>query len=219
MIHSLLHKNDLDITHEDTITSTIFGTLLHLPDQLLWKIIREACYANSVLPKDMGELEAYKFWPQWDSRGTKNAIYVEPDVFLRFSKAVLIIEAKRSDEGGQYSGEWERELIAYENEFVSTDVPVFLISIGGNGSNTANETMMINGHRRTIVKCSWVNLYEVLVAEQEKLSGSNWRVADSLKISCGQLGIRSYQWLDARSWVSKYGVKIPDDYHTLICKR
>ena len=34
MIHSLMHKNDLDITHEDTITSTIIGTLLHLPDQL-----------------------------------------------------------------------------------------------------------------------------------------------------------------------------------------
>ena len=86
MIYSLLHKHDLDITHEDTITSTIIGTLLHLPDQLLWKILREACHTGSVLPKNPGELRAYEFWPKWDAYGTLNTNYVEPDVFLRFSE-------------------------------------------------------------------------------------------------------------------------------------
>lgn len=219
MIHSLMHKNDLDITHEDTITSTIIGTLLHLPDQLLWKLLSEACHASSVLPEDPGELESYEFWPKWNPEGTNNTSYVEPDVFLRFSGAVLIIEAKRSDEGGQYREEWEQELVAYDNEHDPIHVPVFLIAIGGNGSNKANETLRINGHERTIVKCSWVNLYEVLVAEHEKLTGSNWRVVDSLKISCDQLGIRSYQWLDARPWISDIRIAIPEDYHTLIFKR
>jgi hypothetical protein len=214
-----LHKKDIDVTHEDTITSTIIGTLLHLPDLLLWKILRDACYTSSVLPKDMGELETYEFWPKWDPVGTDNTSYVEPDVFLRFSKAHLIIEAKRSDEGGQYCREWERELISYENENDPIKAQVYLISIGGNGSNTANETMRINGHDRTIVKCSWVNLYEILVAEQENLSGSNRRVVDSLKVSCDQLGIRSYKWLDARPWVSDFRIAIRDDYHTLIFKR
>ena len=219
MIHSLVHKHDLDITHEDTITSTIIGTLLHLPDQLLWKILREACSTRSVLPKDPGELRTYEFWPQWDAYGTENTNYVEPDVFLRFSKVDLIIEAKRSDDGGQYCKEWERELIGYENEYGSSKVPVILISIGGNGNNTANETLRINGQERTIVKCSWVGLYEVLVEEQEKLTGSNWRVVDSLKISCDQLGIRSYQWLDARPWVSKHVIEIPGDYRSLVFRR
>jgi hypothetical protein len=219
MIHSLLHKNDLDITHEDTITSTIIGTLLHLPDRLLWKILREACYAGSVLSKDPGNLEAYEFWPKWKAAGSANTYYVEPDVFLRFSRADLIIEAKRSDEGGQYNGEWERELIAYENENDQARIPVFLISIGGNGSNTANETLRINGHGRTIVKCSWVGLYEALAAEQEKLSGSNRRVVESLMISFDQLGIRSYQWLDARPWVADFEIEIPRDYRNLVFRR
>lgn len=219
MIHSLMHKNDLDITHEDTITSTIFGTLLHLPDSLLWKMIWKSCYTKSVQPKDPGKLEDYKFWPKWNPEGTENPNYVEPDVFLRFAGADLIIEAKRSDEFGQYPGEWKRELIAYENEHDPIHVPVFLIAIGGNGSNKANETLRINGHERTIVKCSWVNLYEVLVAEHEKLTGSNWRVVDSLKISCDQLGIRSYQWLDARPWISDIRIAIHEDYHSLVFRR
>lgn len=219
MIHSLLHKHDLDISHEDTITSTIIGTLLHLPDQLLWKILREACHAGSMLPKNPGELRAYEFWPKWDAYGTKNTNYVEPDVFLRFSEVDLIIEAKRSDDGGQYREEWERELVGYENQFVSSKNPVVLISIGGNGSNTTSETLRINGHGRTVVKCSWVGLYEALAAEQEKLSGSNRRVVESLMLSCDQLGIRSYQWLDARPWVADFEIEIPRDYHNLVFRR
>lgn len=219
MIYSLLHKHDLDITHEDTITSTIIGTLLHLPDQLLWKILREACHTGSVLPKNPGELRAYEFWPKWDAYGTLNTNYVEPDVFLRFSEVDLIIEAKRSDDGGQYHEEWERELVGYENEYGSSKVPVILISIGGNGSNTTSETLRINRHGRTVVKCSWVGLYEALAAEQEKLSGSNRRVVESLMISCDQLGIRSYQWLDARPWVADFEIEIPGEYRNLVFRR
>ena len=219
MIHSLLHKHDLDISHEDTITSTIIGTLLHLPDQLLWKILREACHTGSVLPKNPGELRAYEFWPKWDAYGTLNTNYVEPDVFLRFSEVDLIIEAERSDDGGQYREEWERELVGYENQFVSSKIPVVLISIGGNGSNTTSETLRINRHGRTVVKCSWVGLYEALAAEQEKLSGSNRRVVESLMISCDQLGIRSYQWLDARPWVADFEIEIPGDYRNLVFRR
>jgi hypothetical protein len=219
MIQSLLHKHDLDITHEDTITSTIIGTLLHLPDQLLWELLREACYTGSVLPENPGNLEAYEFWPQWKAQGTKNTKYVEPDVFLGFSKADLIIEAKRYDDERQNPGQWMQELLAYHKKYGWTNKPAFLIAIGGNGSNTANETMRINGHEITIAKCSWVGLYEVLAAEQEKLSGSNRRVVDSLTISCDQLGIRSYQWLDARPWVSDYVIEIPEDYHNLVFRR
>jgi hypothetical protein len=219
MIHSLMHKHDLDITHEDTITSTIIGTLLHLPDQLLWKILREACYASSVLPKNPGKLGTYEFWPKWDAQGTENSNYVEPDVFLRFSNADLIIEAKRSDQGGQYSGEWEREMISYDNEYSSSKVPVVLISLGGNGSNTANETLRINGQERTIVKCSWVGLYDVLAEELENLAGNNLRIVESLMSACDQFGIRSYQWLDARPWVAKYVIEAPVDCHNLVFRR
>jgi hypothetical protein len=172
-----------------------------------------------VLPENPGELRTYEFWPKWDAQQTENANYVEPDVFLRFSNLDLIIEAKRCDEGGQYSAQWKRELAGYENKYGSSRVPVILLSIGGNGSNTANEIMMINGHERTIVKCSWVGLYEVLVAEQEKLSGSNRRVVDSLKIACDQFGIRSYQWLDARPWATNYVIDVPADFHNLLFRR
>lgn len=219
MIHSLKHKNDLDISHEDTITSTIIGTLLHLPDQLLWKMLCKACYPNNDLPRNPGALIEYEFWPKWDATGTDNSDHVEPDVFLRFSEVHLIFEAKRFDEGGQYTDQWERELISYGNKYDSSKVPVILIAIGGNGSNTENETLRINGQERTVVKCSWVRLYEAIVAEQDNLSESSLRVVDSLIDSCDQLGIRSYRWIEARPWISEFAIEIPKDCRNLVFRR
>jgi hypothetical protein len=219
MIHSLLHSKVLDINNEDTITSTIIGTLLHLPDQLLWKMLREACYTSSVLPKDPGELRTYESWPKWAALGTDNSNYVEPDVFLRFSNVDLIIEAKRSDEGRQNDAQWKRELVGYENKYGSSQVPVILICISGNGSNTANETLRINGKERTIAKCSWVGLYEVLAEELENITGNVRRIVETILNACDQFGIRSYQWLDARPWVSDYVIEIPLDYTNLVLRR
>ncbi len=219
MIQSLFYKHNQDIAYEDPRTSTVFDALLHLPDQLLWEILRDACYVNNVLPRHPGKLEYYGFWPKWKAQETGNARYVEPDVFLRFTGAHLIIEAKRSDEGGQEHEEWKREWIAYENTFGVTDIPVFLIAIGGNGNNTSKETMGIRGKERTIVKCSWVNLHERLLEKHKELDGSEWRVVDSLLLACVLFGFKSFKWLDARPWVSAYRIAIQDDYHTLIFKR
>lgn len=229
MIHSLFHKNNLNITHEDTITSTIIGTMLYLSDHLFWKVLRSACYENKKLPENLGELQEYVFWPKWNPKGTENTNYVEPDVFLRFSNKTdlnktdlnetdLILEAKRSDDGGQYLEEWERELTSYGNTFGETKVPVFLIAIGGNGNVTSNKTMTVNGHERMIVKCSWMKLYEALREEQEKLTGNNLRVVESLLLACDLFGIRSYQWLDAKPWLSEYEIAIPKESRTLIFK-
>ena len=219
MIHSLLLKNDLDITHEDTITSTIIGTLLHLPDQLFWEILREACFNNQNLPQNIGNLTEYEFWPKWISHGTTNTNYVEPDVFLRFQELDLIIEAKRFDDGGQYQGEWERELIAYENEYGVTDKPVLLVAIGGNGNNIRKEQLEINGQKRTIIKCAWANLHKILDDRRMDFQENHKRIIESLHIVCVPLGIRSYRQLDARPWVSDFNIMILDTYHDLIFRK
>lgn len=219
MIQSLFHKKNIDLTQEDPTTSTIIGTLLHLPDQQLWQVLREACYVNSVLPEDPGILKAYEFWPRWNSAGTTNVNYVEPDVFLRFSTVDLILEAKRFDESGQNRAEWKRELIAYKNEYGAEGKPVFLIALGGNGSNMQNEVVRVNGQARTIIKCSWVKLYDACLERHKTLSANSKRVLDSVIIACNQLGIRRYRWLDEKPWLAEYIIITPKNYHGLFHRR
>lgn len=219
MIHSLKHKSDLDITREDPRTSTMFDALLHLPDRLMWEVLRDACHDRKVLPLDLGVLEHYEFWPQWDAEGTENEQYVEPDVFLHFSKADLIVEAKRFDTSGQDQWQWKRELLAYENNCGLADRPAFLISLGGNGNNLQNQTIGLIGHERTVVKCSWVNLHAVLIDKRKKLTGNDRRVVDSLLLACNLFGFRSYKWIEDKPWVANYVIEIPEDCRNLIFRR
>ncbi len=219
MIHSLSRKRNQEIGKEDPRTSTIFDALLHLPDRLVWGVIRDACNGNKILPKDLGTLEAYDFWPEWGAKGTTNECRVEPDVFLRFTGADIIVEAKRFDSGGQDQGQWENELIAYQNEYGSEKKTAFLIALGGNGNYLQSQTIQSNGHERTVVKCSWVNLHAVLIDKRKRLTGSGRRVVESLLLACNLFGFRSYKWLEDKPWVADYVIEIPGDYRNLIFRR
>lgn len=115
---------------EDSLTAAIFTHLLHLPSEVFWQILRNACHTTS-LPEDAGEPRSVEFWPKWNPNKTKNASYVEPDVFIRFDSFDVIIEAKREDEGQQYRQQWENEVTAYDNEYGHENVPVRMIALGG----------------------------------------------------------------------------------------
>lgn len=115
---------------EDSLTASIVSHLLHLPVEVFWKIFRGACYGKE-LPEDSGEPQHLDLLPKWDPTGTHNNTYVEPDVFIRFRDFDLIIEAKRWDEGMQDRGQWQRELIAYTNEYGEEKRPVLMVALGG----------------------------------------------------------------------------------------
>lgn len=88
MIHSSYYHKD---THEDPKTSTVFESMLMLPDELFWKILRRACFNNDNLPLVAGKIESYEFWPHWDPTKTTNTNLVEPDLFIRFQLFDVII--------------------------------------------------------------------------------------------------------------------------------
>jgi hypothetical protein len=117
-------------SNEDSLTSTVFSQLLHLPFECVWGILKEASF-GSELPQSPGEPEKIEFWPNWNPEGTDNSFRVEPDLFFRFREFDLIIEAKRWDQGQQSRYQWEKELQAYTNEYVHDEKPVFMIALGG----------------------------------------------------------------------------------------
>lgn len=169
MIHSKYHKKN---TNEDPKTSSVFETMLMLPDDLFWVIIREACFDNNNLPLVAGAIENYKFWPHWDSTGTKNSNFVEPDVFIRFQSFDLIIEAKYGDRSGQYSQQWENEITAYRNEY-GYDKLVYFMAVGGNADKKSENVSLIEDI--VINKCTWLSLLIQVTKIRKEYEGLSMR--------------------------------------------
>jgi hypothetical protein len=151
------------ITHcEDSLTAAVFTHLLHLPTEVFWKILRNACYTDT-LPQYSGEPLSVEFWPNWNSEGTSNSNRVIPDLFMRFTDLDLIIEAKRGDNCMQSREQWKKEVTAYANEHGDEHVPVRMIALGGIWENHDAEVIIAGpisesgslptGKRQYEIKC------------------------------------------------------------------
>ncbi len=70
-------------------------------------------------------------WPNWSAEGTENECRVIPDLVIGFADFDLIVEAKRWDHAMQDSAQWQKELIAYANEYGSKRRSVKMLALGG----------------------------------------------------------------------------------------
>lgn len=160
MFHSTLRSKN---TNEDPKTSSIIGTLLLLPETLIYKIFRKACEPHN-MPLNNGLIYGYKFWPHWFD-DTYNSVYVEPDVIIRCEYRDILIEAKFSDNIGQQNrDQWQKEIEAYRNECEKNKELLF-VALGGNSSYSYEEP--VNGV--TIYKCSWASLLMAAVSVRAEL--------------------------------------------------
>jgi len=109
---------------EDFLTATIFSRLCYLEGSIWTELFEVEC----------GDLEAREFWPRWknDPQGLSQT---EPDLFLRFEKCDIIIEAKRYDGWGQKKEQIEREIEAYKREYPKEEKTFYLFMLGGGGKN------------------------------------------------------------------------------------
>lgn len=123
---------------EDSLTAAVFSHLLHLPTELFWQILSNACYSDK-LPHHPGEPLHVDPWPNWDAAGTDNFNRVVPDLFMRFADFDLIVESKRWDDRMQNRTQWHRELVAYANEYGEERQRVVMIALGGIHGRTDDE--------------------------------------------------------------------------------
>lgn len=116
---------------EDSLTSSVIGTLLHLPQSKLWTILNNAVGYRIISIDE--PIEHFTFWPSWSPKYTNNKNSVEPDLFIETPNYHIIIEAKRADGNGQEIDQWKRELIAYQNECCNINIKkkVIFIALGG----------------------------------------------------------------------------------------
>ena len=156
---------------EDSLTAAVFTHLLHLPSEIFWQILRNACHTTS-LPEYAGEPRNVEFWPKWNPHKTQNVSYVEPDVFIRFNSFDLIIEAKRKDEGQQYRQQWENEVTAYGNEYGRENVPVKMIALGGIW-DTKDDEVDVGMGVCPVHMCRWTTVLLECQRMREQLAGTN----------------------------------------------
>ena len=199
MIHSTYHNKD---TYEDPKTSSVFETMLMLPDELFWGVLRTACFDNENLPVVAGRIEDYEFWPHWDSTNTTNSTLVEPDVFIRFQSFDVIIEAKYSDRPGQYYQQWKNEIIAYSNEYGS-DKPLYFIAVGGNAEKMTESVSAIKDI--AITKCTWLSILIQITKLRNEYEGlstisnnqsSTIRLLNLIELVFNIHGVYNIRWFD-----------------------
>jgi len=139
----------IDNPREDSLTAAVFSHLLHLPSEMFWRILREACYTRN-LPNDPGEPKQLNVRPKWNYEGT----WVKPDLFMRFDDFDLIIEAKIKDHMTQSRSQWEQELVAYTNEYGKERRPVRIIALGGIHAEK-DEPLSYEGWECPVHMCRW----------------------------------------------------------------
>ena len=211
MIYSTYHHKD---TYEDPKTSSVFETMLMLPDELFWSVLRTACFDNENLPLVAGQIEDYHFWPHWDASDTSNSILVEPDLFIRFQAFDLIIEAKFSDNSGQYSQQWKNEITAYSNEY-GNEKPVYFIAVGGNAEKATEIIALSDGV--AVNKCTWLSvLIQVSKMRDEyeappmipNILSSVLRILNLTELAFNINGVYNIHWFDgiktAKPLISPY---------------
>lgn len=151
--NSEINWRELFRSSEDSLTSFVFERLCYLPPEMLKDIL---------LPQsemDLGKLRYKDFWPHWDSTGTNNQKFVEPDLFLCFEKMNVIVEAKRYDNDTmQDKQQWKNEVIAYFNEYDDNQMDVCLLAIGGISGYKEHADIEVNGKKIPVLCYLWKDL-------------------------------------------------------------
>ncbi len=169
MLHSNYHNK---ATYEDPKTSSVFETMLMLPDDIFWGVLRAACLDNDNLPNVAGNIEDYQFWPHWAPTGTTNNTFVEPDVFIRFQLFDVIIEAKYGERSGQYSKQWENEIKAYRNEY-GNGKPIYFFAVGGNAEKGSEVVPLTDNIVAN--KCTWLSMLIQITKLRDEYSAVSMR--------------------------------------------
>lgn len=199
MIHSTYHNKS---TNEDPKTSAVFETMLMLPDEVFWEVLRGACLDNSNLPPVAGGIVEYQFWPHWDPTHTTNTSFVEPDVFIRFQLFDVIIEAKYGEKSGQYAQQWKNEIIAYRNEY-GNGKPIYFMAVGGN-ADKASESLSLT-EDVIINKCTWLSLLIQITKLRDEYRASPMiannhssliRLLNLIELAFNIHGVYNIKWFD-----------------------
>lgn len=212
MLQAYLHNKELGDT-EDSKTSSVWGVLQYLPDNVILSLINKLLDNKRPIHSE-DKITKFEFWPRWDPTGTINDRYVEPDIYIETTNFDIIIEVKKNDttDNPQYFEQWEKEILALQNEKNNKTNDIIFLTLGGNDFSKSDKDLIINGIR--IYPISWFMLYQAIDAIKNKVSKSNYvRLLSDVEHFMNREGYSSIKWLDELCRNNKYifpeQIKIP----------
>lgn len=116
---------------EDLLTAVFFGRLRYLSPQTLKNVM--ALLVGNDAAAQLGDLKSLTLWRQLD--GTNGRVWVEPDIEIYFSKALVIVEVKPPFGGNQSIDQWRAQIQAIAAEMAETDeIPknFYYVALGNN---------------------------------------------------------------------------------------
>lgn len=183
---------DFDM-NEDFKTSSSIGLLQYLPDEIFWKILQDSC--DGFPSTNFGTIKSFNFWAHTDATKTSNTQFVEPDVWIETEKYDIIIEAKVSDDSGQYATQWENEILSIKNEQRNNNYEkqIILIALGGNA--TMHNEKAFN---YPVYKASWFNLLNAISKEQKEQSDHGYlcRILNDIIELFARQGVMNLKWMN-----------------------
>lgn len=177
LLHSKLTSEEriaISANKEDSCTSSVFGIMQYLPDDLLLDILKQSCGNLSSFPRNIGSIQQVLFWEKFYSEHILdiNQKYVEPDVIIETDNYSIIIEAKKYDGFcQQYVRQWEREILVVEDWHKQEENTkgIIFIAIGGTDYSRDKEIQVCD-KSYTIHVASWISLSDAITKAIDKMS-------------------------------------------------
>lgn len=175
-----VHWRQLFSASEDSLTSTIFGTLNYLPKILFWRVLLNACY-NCPISNHNIKIDSIEYWPRWNAENSTNSNFIEPDIFIRTQDFDLIVEAKRYDINQQNKFQWENEFTGYLNHYSDANKNIYLLAVGGINSEQL-EVLEVASKKCFVIKCRWGRILLEVVRLKKEIEKNevNFNHTDSL---------------------------------------
>lgn len=189
MLQTLLHhkltseeSEAISSNKEDSCTSSVFGLLQYLPDELFLSILKESCGNLASFPDDIGRIQEVLFWKKFYSAHLPRVQqkYVEPDVIIETENYSIIIEAKKYDGIRQQDfGQWEREILVVEDYHKRKKITkgIIFIAVGGADHSKARNCKLTNFLKKhQLYITSWISLSDAIhkaivkISDQEELN-------------------------------------------------
>lgn len=177
-------------SHEDVLTSNVFGALYYLNRSVVWQQFTREILGLEFSAEEL-EATSFEFWPFLEGRNVESA---EPDLVISIGDKNIVVECKLGSE--LYEEQLEREIEVAKEQFGTTnDSPLHLLTITADWGEPSLISTIREKHSDINVK--WANWQTVCaqfkkIAELSETDSSTKRMLDDLVELMHKKGLRVF---------------------------
>lgn len=197
---------------EDLLSSVFFSRLRYLSPQSMTRVM--ALLMGYEAATALGELQRIQFWPRLE--GTNGRFWVEPDVQMHFTNALVVIEVKPPFGGMQYIEQWHAQIQALAQNLAEKDAAPQRVHFVGLGNNTMDlnaqalaELDVQDAFTLVLHQAEWSAITHALPSLHTDAIASDRAVFDDWRDAFGLFGMALhpiFEWPELLTWAARCGL-------------